>query len=157
MARVKDGVVRQDFFANSFMMRLTAPGDAVFMCENMRDLLVKIHDVFAVTSVSSADYDLLEQTITCTEKVFAGEERGDLFDLFYRLGVILFDLGEEDLAVTCQYLHHNYRNRTKTSWPPAKAYGLGRGAEVKRLLPILARDQGFWEKDTTIDLKNIPR
>ncbi len=157
MAKIKDGAERLDFFANSFMMRLTAPGDAVFMCENIRDLLVKVHDVLILTSIPRSDYAVLEKVISCTEKVFAGEEREEFFDLFYRLGVVLLDLGEEDLGIACQYLHHSFRNRPQTSWPPAKAYNQGRGAEVKRMVPILKHEQGFLEIDTAIDIRSIPR
>lgn len=147
----------REFFEKSFMMRLTAPCDAISMCVNIRDLLVRVNGVFAFTSVTRADYELLQETVNCTEQMFSGINREDFFDLFYNLGVVLLRLGEEDLGVTCQYLHHTYQNRSRNSWPPLAAHTKGHSASLKKLLPIINARSISWDAETVIDLETLPR
>ncbi len=148
---------RGDFLQNSFLARLTGPIDDVSVCGHIKDLLVKIFEVFCINSVDANSYRLLEKTIRSTEKSFDGECSDDLFEMYYKIGVVLIDLGEEELGIACHYLHHAYKNRPRSSWPPIKARGKQRGSEVISLLPIVttASDYDFWEKDTDPQLKKL--
>lgn len=157
MKHKTNGEVNKTFDkSESFMMRVAGIDDEVLVCKIMRDLLVRIKEVFCVTPVSREIYNILESATECTEMAFEGHECGDLFDIYYKLGVVLIELGYEDLGVTCQYLHHTYRNRSYPSWPPARAWQNERGEELLVLVPVFNVPFDAFEADTENDIKRIP-
>lgn len=148
---------REEFLQNSFLARLTGPIDDVCVCGHIKNLLVRIFEVFCINDVGRDSFRLLENAIRSTEKSFDGECSNDLFEMYYTLGVILIDLGEEELGIACHYLHHVYKNRPRSSWPPIKARDKQRGSEVISLLPIVKAqfNSDVWEKDTDPQLKKL--
>jgi len=149
MKHEKRGVTKQPFdWDESFMVRIAGIRDEVLICKAMREMLIASREFFSITPVTREDYVLLEQAMYCLEKSFCGHVCKELFDVYCELGTILMELGHEELGIACLYLHHTYRNRAISGWPPSKAWHCGRGGELVNMLPI--NDGGFqdFEADT---------
>ena len=136
---------------DGFMFRIAGVTDEVVLCKHMVDLLNEIREVFMKSPVPHKAFEVLERAGNCTDEAFRGESCKDLFDVYYQLGVILMDLGQEDLGVSCQFLHHAYRNRAMIQWPPAKAWYKGRGDMIVAMLPIFEVSFESLEADTAKD------
>jgi hypothetical protein len=139
-----------------FMVKVAGTNDEVVLCGHMVGLLHKIRDIFLANPVPHSAFQLLERAGECTENTFRGNECEDLFDVYYQLGVVLIEIGQEDLGLSCQFLHHVYRNRAMIQWPPAKAWYRGRGDVIMEMLPIFEGSFEDLEADTARDGDCVP-
>ncbi|MDF1496692.1 MAG: hypothetical protein P1P90_01360 [Patescibacteria group bacterium] len=157
MHRTRNGVKKQPFDKNdSYMSRTAGMRDDLILCERIKELLVSAREVFLMSTVTKQEFQLLTTATECTEKVFCGYFCEELLDYYYQLGVILVELGQEDLGVTFQYLHHTYRNRPTRSWPPMKARVNGHAQRLESMIPINKVPFDDLEADTENDILPIP-
>ncbi len=133
---------------NGFMIRIVGAHDEVKLCGHMVDLLHEVRDIFMKNPVPHKAFEILEHAGKHTEVAFRGHPTKELFDVYYQLGVVLIRIGQEDLGLSCQFLHHAYRNRSIIQWPPAKAWYRGRGDVIMAMLPIFEGSFEDLEADT---------
>ncbi|MBU2566771.1 hypothetical protein KKG46_04390 [Patescibacteria group bacterium] len=144
-----------EFFETNFMYRFAGHKDEVLICKHIKELLLQIYNVFCIRSVDRYAFDVFDEAVQGTEACFGGELSVDVLELYYKLGVILISIREDDLGYTCHYLHHVYKNQSVSNFPPCRAVINHREKELKRLVPVVELVSGIWDMDTSDELKAL--
>ena len=144
-----------------FSVFVGAQTDDIAMCSKMKELLKTVYTVFRISKMDIEGFVLLENAVACTEISFRGKECPEMWNYYYQLGVVLRDLNQDDLATACQFLYFNYQNRSRRSWPPARARKKldqsekTTASDLEALLPILDLDKNASSEDTRPGIKRF--
>lgn len=133
---------------NSFMFRIAGMSNELTFCIHITVLLKEVKKVLQQNTTKQDDYVCFDKALMYTEESFRGFVNDSLFDSYYDLGRRLIALDFEELGVTCQFLHHVYKKRHPSQWPPIRAWENGLGHELLAMLPIAEPEFSDWEADT---------
>ena len=133
---------------NSFMFRIAGINNELTFCIHLVDLLKEVEKVLQQNASEQDDYVCFDKVLMYTEDSFRGFLNDSLFDSYYDLGRRLLALGFEELGVSCQFLHHVYKNRHSSQWAPIRAWENGLGHKLLAMLPIIEPKFSDWEADT---------